>query len=285
MFRAWIKHKSQPFGPLATVGLLLLAACSGAFPSAADSVPVVAVAGARQSPRPLPARLSLPEGPGPFAVVILLHGCGGAGSNQTQWAERLTGWGYGAVVLDSLRPRGVTTVCAPILQPLVTRLDRAGDTIAAARWLQTVPRVDGARIAVLGNSHGGATAATVANRHFEAEAQGLIKAAVDYYGACREPANHGSMPLLALAGDDDTWGDPARTCRQFAQAVGSAEDVTVRTYPGVVHAFDNRFNVRRTSQEGHPIQYDRDAAEASFREVHAFLDRTIGVSRAADARP
>jgi dienelactone hydrolase len=202
--------------------------------------------------------------------------------------QRLNGWGYGAMVLDSLGPRGIRSVCAPRLQPLVTRQDRAGDAIAAARWLQTVPRVDGARLAVVGSSHGGATAATVANRHFEAAAGGLIKAAVDYYGPCREPAEHGSIPLLALAGDDDTWGYPARTCTEFARAVGSAEDVTVRTYPGVVHAFDNSRLVQRTWQEGHPMQYDHDAAEAGFREVHAFLDRTIGkaaVSRSPGTPP
>lgn len=277
-------HRVVPRWSTAAVGLLLLASCATSFPGATDSVPVVAVTGARPSPRPLPARLFLPGGPGPFAVVILLHGCGGVGGNQTQWANRLMGWGYGSLVVDSLGPRGVRTVCASTLQPLVTRQDRAGDAIAAARWLQTVPRVDGSRIAVLGNSHGGATAATVANRHFEAEAHGLIKAVVDYYGSCREPTEHGSVPLLALAGSDDTWGYPARTCTAFAQAVGNAEDITVRTYPGVVHAFDNHLVVHSV-QEGHPMQYDRDAAEASFRDVHAFLDRTLRASGHMAARP
>ena len=263
----------------ALVCLPLLGACAGSVPNVAGNVPVVNVPGARPSPQPLVARLFLPEGAGPFAVVILLHGCGGITNNQTQWVQRLNGWGYGAVVLDSLGPRGVKSVCPAYLQPMVTRQDRAGDVVAAVRWLQTVPRVDGARLAVLGNSHGGATAATVANRHFEAEGGGLVKAAVDYYGPCREPADHGSIPLLALAGDDDTWSYPARTCTEFARAVGSAENVTVRTSPGVVHAFDNSRLVQRTWQEGHPMQYDHDAAEASFREVHTFLDRTIGPER------
>jgi dienelactone hydrolase len=218
-------------------------------------------------------------------VVILLHGCGGLGNNQTQWVGRLLEWGYGSLVLDSLKPRGLTTVCAPALQPLVTRQDRAGDVIAAARWLQTIAHVDGTRIAVVGSSHGGGAAATVANLHFEAEAHGLIKAAVDYYGPCREPAEHGSIPLLALAGEDDTWADPARTCTQFAKAVGTAEDVTVRTYPGVVHAFDNPLLVQRTRQEGHPMQYNRAAAEDSFAAVHAFMDRTVGAPRTAVSKP
>ncbi|CAH2604515.1 putative Carboxymethylenebutenolidase [Rhodovastum atsumiense] len=241
-----------------------------------DEIPVVTVPGARPSPRPLPVRLVLPPGPGPHPVVILLHGCSGVGTNQAFWTKRLVSWGYGALVLDSLTPRGIRSVCAHADQPLVTRQDRAGDVIAAVRWLQTARGVDGARIGVLGNSHGGATAATVANRHFQAEANGLIKAVVDYYGACREPAGHGTIPLLALAGEDDSWSRPAAACRRFAQEVGSAEDITVRTYPGVVHGFDNPRLAERRWSEGHPMQYAPEAAEASFADVHAFLNRTIG---------
>lgn len=238
-------------------------------------VPPVAVTGARPSPSPLPAELLLPPGAGPHPVVIVLHGCGGVGGNQFRWARRLNGWGYGALVLDSLTPRGQRTVCPANLQPLVTRQDRAGDVIAAARWLQTQPGVDGARIAVLGGSHGGATAATVALRRFEDQEGGLIRATVDYYGACREPEDHGKMPLLAMSGEDDTWGMPARTCHQFAATVGAAEDITVRTWPDVVHAFDNPTLTRRTYNEAHAMQYDAAAAEESFALTRAFLDRTL----------
>lgn len=270
-------------GPaLAVAGLL--AACTAApqpYDGLVPQVPPVAVEGARPAPAPLPARLLLPPGPGPYPVVIVLHGCGGVGANQFRWARRLNDWGYGALVLDSLTPRGERSVCPAALQPLVTRLDRAGDVIAAARWLQTRPGVDGpriapARIAVLGGSHGGATAATVADRRFQAQEDGLIRAAVDYYGACRDPDQHGTLPLLAMAGEDDTWSYPARACLRFAQVVGTAEDVTVRTWPGVVHGFENPASTRRIFNEGHPMQYDRAAAEESFALVHAFLDRTIG---------
>lgn len=259
--------------------VLGLAACSGVPPTPYAGleplVPPVAVMGARPAPTLLPAKLLLPPGAGPHPVVIVLHGCGGVGSNQFRWARRLNEWGYGALVLDSLTPRGQRSVCPAHLQPLVTRFDRAGDVIAAARWLQTQPGVDGTRIAVLGGSHGGATAATVALRRFEAQEDGLIDAAVNYYGACRDPADHGKMPLLAMSGEDDTWGPPARTCHQFAAEVGNAEDITVRTWPGVVHAFDNPTLVRRIYNESHPMQYDAAAAEESFALTHAFLDRTL----------
>ena len=227
-------------------------------------------------PAPLPARLSLPGGAGPFPAVIVLHGCGGLGANQRIWADRLVGWGYGALVLDSLAPRGVNSVCAPALQPLVTRFDRAGDVIAAVRWLGGQPGVDGSRIAVLGESHGGGTAITVANDPFAAAAGGRIKAVVDYYGPCRQPEHYGGIPVLALAGDRDTWADPAATCRAYGARLPAGAAFQQVVYPGAVHGFDNPNAVQLRWPEGHPLQYDPDAASDSFGKVHAFLQAALG---------
>ncbi len=209
-------------------------------------------------------------------MVIVLHGCGGISANTTAWANRLLGWGYGSLVVNSLQPRGVTSVCAPERQRLVTRFDRAGDAIAASRWLQAQPGVDGARIAVIGESHGGGTAATLANRPFAEAAGGHIKAAVDYYGPCRSLDRYAGLPLLALAGEADTWSDPAGTCTAYQAAVPPGSPVSVTTYPGAVHGFDNPRNVRLRYDEGHPMHYDAAAASDSFRRVHAFLDQAIG---------
>ena len=257
-------------------GLLVAVTAGCAMPPQMEgAIPPVAVADARPAPVPLPATLLLPPGAGPHPVVIVLHGCGGVSPNTWAWAHRLVGWGYGALVVDSLQPRSVTSVCAPDRQRLVTRFDRAGDAIAAARWLQTQPGVDGTRIAVLGESHGGGTAAALANHPFTDAAAGLIKAAVDYYGPCRNPDRYGGLPLLALAGTADTWGRPAATCTAFAAAVPSGA-VSVTTYPGAVHGFDNPRLTRLRFAEGHPMQYDAVAAEDSFGRVREFLDHVIG---------
>ncbi len=262
---------------LAVAAALAITGCAaGGGTASRGQIPPVPIEGARMSPNPLPGDLTLPSGPGPHPVVIILHGCGGQGPNQHSWAERLAGWGYGSLLLDSLRPRGVTSVCAPDRQPLVTRFDRAGDVIAAARWLQGQPGVDGKRIAVLGESHGGGAAVTVVNQPFVHQSGGLIKAAVDYYGPCRQPDLFGGIPLLALAGDDDTWSNPARTCATYGAALPAGAPFQVVTYPGVVHAFDNPRAQQRRFEEGHPMQYDLAAASDSFTKVHAFLDRTVG---------
>jgi dienelactone hydrolase len=66
----------------------------------------------------LPAVLHKPSGSGPFPAVVVLFGCEGVanpdpldGKQQTQWIERLVGWGYAALVLDSFTPRGPGRIC------------------------------------------------------------------------------------------------------------------------------------------------------------------------------
>ncbi|HEY2132242.1 MAG TPA: dienelactone hydrolase family protein [Acetobacteraceae bacterium] len=165
-------------------------------------------AGAQPPPQPPPGSLTTPDGRGPFPVVILLHGCAGIGrgAQLAPWVGRLADWGYASLIMDSFGPRGVTTVCASANQPLVTSADRAGDGLDATMFLRTRPDIDGARIAVIGFSDGGSTAVTVTQRGFAGMYPGLLRAAVDYYGSCRNAAAHGTVPLLA--GDEDTWGDP-----------------------------------------------------------------------------
>jgi dienelactone hydrolase len=250
------------------------------MPAAADtltvSIPVTQIPGSHQPDRPYDATLTLPAGTGRFPAVILLHGCGGESRSQQFWIDRLTGWGYAVLRLDSFSARGITSVCAPQSQHLATAADRSGDVLSAALWLRTRPEIDGARIGVLGMSHGGGTAAVVTRREYERLYPGLLKASVDYYGPCRQPEQHGTVPLLALAGDADTWGYSARACQAFAAALAPDQPMQVVVYPGAVHDFDNPTAIRLNYVLAHPVQYDASAANDSYAKVKAFLARYLG---------
>ena len=43
----------------------------------------------------------------PYPAVIVLHGCGGISSHSAAIADRLGGWGYVALTIDTLGPRGM----------------------------------------------------------------------------------------------------------------------------------------------------------------------------------
>jgi hypothetical protein len=73
-----------------------------------------------------------PAGAVPYPAVIVLHGCGGIFSHSVAIADRLGGWGYVALTIDTLGPRGVDSgltgaqgirnpQCLPTLYRIVTR--------------------------------------------------------------------------------------------------------------------------------------------------------------------
>lgn len=257
--------------------LTLTAGCDMGEPPATpygpDDVfmPPVAAPLARLPTASIPATLKLPPGKGPFPAVIVLHGCGGRGPSQLTWALRLNGWGYAALIPDSMTPRGYKRVCEPEMQQYVTPRDRVGDVGSAVAWLRTRPQIDPDRIAVLGLSHGGATAVMATERRY---ASFRLRAAIDYYGACLEPEAHGDVPLLILAGDADDWGHPALRCRLYGSELQPGAIFEIDTYPGVYHAFDNP-NIPREVVDQHVLEYNETAAEDSFARVHAFLDRWV----------
>jgi hypothetical protein len=58
-----------------------------------------------------------PDGSGPFSALVLLHQCGGlrdgrwTNESVLQWAKVAVARGYAAMIVDSLGPRAVNTVC------------------------------------------------------------------------------------------------------------------------------------------------------------------------------
>ena len=147
--------------------------------------------------------------------------------------------------------------------------DRAGDTYGVALALANILRIDASRIAVLGISHGGHTAVEVTRKAFQAAYPGLIKASVNYYGNCHDPRQHGTIPLLILVGDADTWGGAA-SCKRYVAALDPGLPVELKIYPGVVHASEYTRQSPAYS-EGHPLEYDPAAAAGSFVRTRAFL--------------
>jgi dienelactone hydrolase len=106
------------------------------------------------------ADLVLPEGKGPFPVVIQFHGCGGKKPFQLDWAEAAKQAGWAALVIDSHKHRNISqleayaTVCTGLQ---LWGRERAGDLYAAMEWVRRQSWADAKRIVVAGWSHGGWT--------------------------------------------------------------------------------------------------------------------------------
>ncbi len=213
------------------------------------SLAVLSCAGHAQSPGAANYELLTPSAPGPFPAVVVMHGCDGINANTRRWAERLVGWGYAALIVDSFRSRGLSNVCnrGAILPPSV----RAGDAIAARNYLRSLPNIAKGRIGLIGFSHGGWAALAAA---------GSFNAVVAFYPWCngRVPAN-----ALVLIGSADDW-TPSQRC----------SGANLKVYSGATHAFDAPRG-ERTSY-GHHMAYDAAAAGDAEDRTRRFLAARLG---------
>jgi dienelactone hydrolase len=284
--------------PLAS--LLLLAACAATGPS---SIVTTAVDGREER---IPASLSRPEGAGPFPAVVILHDCSGLGLNSSggpgRWANELVTHGYVVLLPDSFStrgfPGGVCTDPSPARANVGPR-QRARDAYAALAYVRTLAFVDGARVGLMGGSHGGATvlAAMLGTGRADEKAPGFA-AAVALYPACATAAGRliadssgayrSLAPLLILVGEADDW-TPAEPCRRLAERAQQAGyPVAIKVYPGAYHAFDSsnppryvatRINANSPTGRGATTGGNPEAWADSIREVLAFLGRNLAPGR------
>jgi dienelactone hydrolase len=253
----------------------------------------------------IPIELSKPEGSGPFPAVVIMHDCSGLGPRSSgapgRRAKELGGRGYVVLMPDSFTTRGYFDgVCTDASRSRddVSPARRVRDADAALAYLRTLPYVDGARVGLMGGSHGGSTTLTSMIAP-ESDADLLAKdrragfaAAVALYPGCvasrRTWTTAGVYrpvaPLLILIGDKDDW-TPAEPCRKLTEAARQAGyPVTIKIYPGAYHSFDSnapvryvatRVNANASGGRGATTGGDPAAWADSVREVVAFFDRYL----------
>ncbi len=241
-----------------------LALAAWAAPAAAENVAFegTALSGA---PLALGGLMTRPPGKGPSPAVVMLHGCSGLRPYHARWAERLAGWGYVALRVDSLGPRAMSSTCARPLE-LHPRA-RARDAHAARAYLARQPFVEAARIAVMGWSHGG-WSVLYAVTNPGAKRRRPFRAAVALYPWCLASLMFLDAPLLVLIGGADDW-TPARRCRRMSPAGETAHRFTLKVYPGAHHGFDAEG--ADLVYRGHTIRHHPAASADAIERVRAYL--------------
>jgi dienelactone hydrolase len=219
----------------------------------------------------------------PYPAVIVLHGCGGISSHSAAIADRLGGWGYVALTIDTLGPRGMDSGCYS-----GTFVDQAFDAYAALRYLSTLKVVDTERVALFGQSMGGSATLYAIDRDSAAQYFGQrFRAAIAYYPRCVVvPAPAMTAPVLILIGEADQWNraDACETLRNLAQPDSASIDLTV--YPDVHHAFDVAQLKPGRSSAGRWLEFDEPAAHDAEEKTRAFLaDNLVSIPETQQTRP
>lgn len=233
--------------------------------------------------RALRAIVAKPSGPGPFPVLLILHGAAGPRANGERWAAEARELGYMTVVPDQYGPLGI----ADTLTRQGALWERYRDTHSMVRYLQSRPDVRPDRIIVMGFSQGGLLAAGVMTSQWDlldppgAPPMPRPAGGIGFYGLCTFFPGRLHGPLLLLLGEPDDWA-PIADCQDWARGIRTEPRPRLVIYPGAHHGFDEPENAgpvfiaryqnpHRPTGWGATVGYDRAAHEASRREVADFL--------------
>jgi dienelactone hydrolase len=264
---------------LAGVLLIILVAVVQTIAAQEVTIPSQTMAGKALK---LPGILHKPSGEGPFPAVVMLSGCEGYGSEpdatqQSTWAERLVGWGYLALQVDSFSPRGDPNgVCDNTGS--VSGSDRAYDAYSAKSYLSTLAYVDPKNIAVIGWSHGGWAVMSIIDAYTRDKKVSPFKAAVAIYPYC-SPVFAPDTPVLVLIGKKDDWcpASLAESLKEEYSARNWKPEFALKVYPNAYHAFDyETTKPGGIDFMGHHIEYDPEATSDAIARTKHFLAKYLG---------
>lgn len=199
---------------------------------------------AQGKPVTVTGELRIAQGTGRLPLVVLVHGSGGMGSNIELWTREFNAMGISTLALDAFTGRGLVSVNTD--QARLGRLNMVLDAYRVLEALAKHPRIDPARIALMGFSRGGQAAlyASLKRFHREWNRSGIEFAAyIPFYPDCmttyQSDAEVADRPIRIFHGTPDDY-NPVATCKAYVDRLRQAgHDVQLTEYPNAAHSFDS----------------------------------------------
>ncbi|WP_341317631.1 dienelactone hydrolase family protein [Paraburkholderia sp. IMGN_8] len=203
------------------------------------------VGGKVGKPVTIAGELRLPRGGAErFPVVVLLHGSGGISSYVTDWEQDLLAMGVATFVIDSFASRGIVSTNNDPSQ--LGRFAQVEDAYRALEVLEKHPRIEPAKIMLMGFSRGGHATLYASLRRFHrahGPASGREFAMyIAFYPTCnityRDDDDLVAKPVRIFHGSADNYV-PVAPCRDYVNRLrAKGNDVQLTEYPGAQHVFD-----------------------------------------------
>lgn len=243
-----------------------------------------------------------PDGPGPFPALVLMHQCGSLGNpngrwqnkSMLDWAREAVSRGYVALLVDSLGPRGVDSVCFGAKNG-VTFVRGVRDALQAAEHLRKQPYVDSRRVAMAGYSWGATIGVLASGKTWGEALNGgqRFDAVVSMYPGCFRVQPQGGTPydivnndvdrpLLVLMGGQDTETPASECLSRLERLKAAGAPVEWNLYPDATHCWDckNLDGNRKTDVRGNSVlyTYDEKVTADSGKRLFEFVERAFGAS-------
>jgi dienelactone hydrolase len=197
----------------------------------------------RRTPVEVRAELLLPaQVAGRTPAVVMLHGSDGPTPHYQRYAQSFLRRGLAVLLIDSFTTRGVGDTIGD--HRAVAPYSMLIDAYHGLALLQSHPRVDADRIALVGWSKGGMVAdwaARVRYRTMLAPDSPPFAAHAAFYPWCGEqhvPVQLTGAPLLFLVGERDDWTGAAPCADHVNRVREAGYAAKLVVYAGAEHAFD-----------------------------------------------
>lgn len=191
-----------------------------------------------------------------------------------KWAGKLNEWGYHAVVLDSIGPRGAQQICTHPFS-VVTQEQRSRDAFDAANWVLEQSWSSG-KVGLIGFSHGAAGVIySAASRYVERNlGKQVVSAGIAYYPRCDSYliSDKPVIPIQIHIGERDNW-TAASPCK--ALAIGWKSESEYFQYKDATHGFDAGFTGYAPPDPlgvRHYVEFNQQLTEQSQKEVKRFFN-------------
>jgi dienelactone hydrolase len=197
-------------------------------------------------PARISATLHIPaDRPGPVPCMVILTSSAGVQRHREHYyADLLNEAGTAALIVDSFRGRGVRRTVAD--QSLVSAAQMEGDAFAALALLRADPRIDPARIGIMGVSKGGVATLNAAIAVRQRWRHGFPHLFDLHVALCpgataqhRDPTTHGRPMFFMLAAKDDYT--PAELAIEYAERMRAAgnNQIKVKVYGSAHHGWES----------------------------------------------
>jgi len=222
------------------------------------------VAGALRIPGPPAATDKLP-------AVILVPGVGGPDASHDRWAEELNSIGIAAFILDPYAGRGAFTIND---RAQLGQRTMILDSYRALALLAENPRIDPARIAVMGFSLGGAAGLYSSNERFRkmyGPNSTQFAAHIALYPGCdliyHDDTKTTGKPIRLFHGAADDWVSIV-PCRSYVERLKKAgADVTLTEFADAFHAYDVSYFATPVTLPNAPTIRNCSLAEGENGEI------------------